>query len=71
MLGHARVCRCPVSNTHTHTHTQSALAVRLDQLPYCPDYTCSSGSNREELDIEGFILCDVKVMVCVCLLFLI
>lgn len=26
------------ARTHTHSHTpQSALAVRLDQLPYCPD----------------------------------
>lgn len=35
--------------THARTHTpQSALAVRLDQLPYCPDYTCSSVSHRDD-----------------------
>lgn len=47
--------------TRTLTHT-TVLAVRLEQLPYCPDYTCTSVSHtRDEMDRDGFILYDVRV----------
>lgn len=63
--GVCRVLQVPRQH-HTHTHSLTlahrALAVRLDQLPYCPDNTCRSVLHRNKMDRKGFILYDVKFM---------